>query len=444
VEASGAGSVPGAAAVPGSVEASGAGSVPGDVAVPGGSPAGAFDGSGLPVVRAAPSAPARAVERARRVPLARGAEALDLAAAGRCERAEPERPDAALVVARGRAGGVAGASGSAAGAGRASSAATRSRSDSTSARRARTSSERRMSSIASRTRPATETTSSMSSCARPRVPSLVAWSVRSNALMRPSAGPPPRSASPASFPFFLSFFLGTRSVYASMSLQVLRPHEPVAERVLLPGDPGRALRLAQRLLDAPRMLNHHRGLWGYTGAGADGKLLTIQSTGMGGPSAAIVAEELVALGARRLVRIGTCGALVDGAALGSLVVATAALPGDGTSRALGAAGPLPADPALLAGLRGAAGDALAGPVASADLFYDPDAARAAGWTAAGAVAVEMGAAALFAVAARHGAAAACVCLVSDLLASGSRERITPAALEAAEPELGRTGLAAFA
>src|SRR5439155_5041318 len=89
----------------------------------------------------------------------------------------------------------------------------------------------------------------------------------------------------------------------------LQPHAPVAERVLLPGDPGRALRLAQHLLDEPRMLNPHRGLWGYTGEAADGEPLTIQSTGMGGPSAAIVCEELVMLGARRLVRVGTCGAL---------------------------------------------------------------------------------------------------------------------------------------
>src|SRR5215217_6021129 len=69
---------------------------------------------------------------------------------------------------------------------------------------------------------------------------------------------------------------------------VLKPHEPVAERVLLPGDPGRALRLATQLLDGPRMLNHHRGLWGYSGPAADGAPLTIQSTGLGGPSAAAV------------------------------------------------------------------------------------------------------------------------------------------------------------
>ena len=90
--------------------------------------------------------------------------------------------------------------------------------------------------------------------------------------------------------------------------------------MLLPGDPGRALRLAQQLLDAPRMLNHNRGLWGYSGAAADGELLTIQSTGMGGPSAAIVVEELIALGARRLLRLGTCGALAGGLELGRLVI----------------------------------------------------------------------------------------------------------------------------
>ena len=72
--------------------------------------------------------------------------------------------------------------------------------------------------------------------------------------------------------------------------EILRPHEPVAERVLLPGDPGRALRLSTQLIDGPRMLNHHRGLWGYSGPGTDGAPLTIQSTGMGGPSAAMASS----------------------------------------------------------------------------------------------------------------------------------------------------------
>jgi DeoD family purine-nucleoside phosphorylase len=217
----------------------------------------------------------------------------------------------------------------------------------------------------------------------------------------------------------------------------LRPHEDVAERVLLPGDPGRALRLAQQLITGtPKMLNHNRGLWGYSGVAADGHPLTVQATGIGGPSAAIVAEELVMLGARRLLRVGTCGALSDDLVLGQLIAADAALPGDGASRALGATGPLEADPKLQAALH-----APSGLIVSADLFYDPDPARADGWRAAGAVAVEMEAATLFAVAARHGLAAACVCVVSDIVST--RERIGAEALLAAEEEMGRVALAAL-
>src|SRR5258708_19127513 len=116
----------------------------------------------------------------------------------------------------------------------------------------------------------------------------------------------------------------------------LPPTAPLAERVLLPGDPGRALLLAQVLLSEPRMFNHSRGVWGYTGTAADGELLSIQSTGMGGPSAAIVLHELAELGARRAIRVGTCGALAPSLQLGEVIVATGAVCADGTSRALGA------------------------------------------------------------------------------------------------------------
>ncbi len=217
----------------------------------------------------------------------------------------------------------------------------------------------------------------------------------------------------------------------------LRPHADVAERVLLPGDPGRALRLAQQLITGtPKMLNHNRGLWGYSGVAHDGVALTVQATGMGGPSAAIVVEELVALGARRLLRVGTCGALDDTLALGELLAADAALPEDGASRALGATAPLPADPGMLERLH-----ARRGLVVSADLFYDPDASRPEHWRAAGALAVEMEAATIFALAARHGLPAACLLVVSDLVAT--RERIGADALLAAEEEMGRVALAAL-
>lgn len=213
----------------------------------------------------------------------------------------------------------------------------------------------------------------------------------------------------------------------------LRPHAEVAERVLLPGDPGRALRLAQQLLAEPKMLNHHRGLWGYTGAAADGGPMTIQSTGLGGPSAAIVTQELIGLGARRLVRVGTCGALTD-LPLGSLVIAATVQAHDGASRALGADGELPADPGLLAGLQAAADGAASGRIVSTDLYYAPA-------PAGDALAVDLTTGAILAVAARDGAAAAAVLAVADRLATG--ERLDPDALEHAEVELGRVGAAAL-
>jgi uridine phosphorylase len=220
----------------------------------------------------------------------------------------------------------------------------------------------------------------------------------------------------------------------------LRPTAPLGERVLLPGDPGRALALAQALLDQPRMFNHHRGLWGYTGAAPDGQPLTIQSTGMGGPSAAIVLTELIALGARRAIRVGTCGALLDGLALGELVIARESICADGTSRALGAGERAAGDPALTAALHDRVPAALLGTIVSVDLFYGGD-ERARHNDA---VAVEMEAAALFAVGAAAGVPVACVLAVSDTFDGvGERERIDDEALLDAAERMGGAAIAAL-
>jgi DeoD family purine-nucleoside phosphorylase len=220
----------------------------------------------------------------------------------------------------------------------------------------------------------------------------------------------------------------------------LRPTAPLAERVLLPGDPGRALMLAQTLLQEPRMFNHHRGLWGYTGTAGDGELVTIQATGMGGPSAAIVLHELIALGARRAIRVGTCGALQPGLALGELILATEAICADGTSRALGAGERVSADPGLVEALRLHAPSARAGVVLSVDLFYEnghPGDGRKA-------LAVEMEAAALFAVGAASGTPVACVLAVSDTFApDGQRTRIDDHDLLAAAERMGAAAIAAL-
>ena len=219
----------------------------------------------------------------------------------------------------------------------------------------------------------------------------------------------------------------------------LRPAAELAERVLLPGDPHRALMVAQELLEGPKMFNHARGLWGYTGVAEDGDLLTIQSTGMGGPSAAIVCEELIALGARRLVRIGTCGALAGDVEAGELLAAEAVLPADGASEALGAGGPLSPDPELLKRLVEAG--ARPATVVSTDLFYDPR-DTAADWIAGGALAVEMEAAAVLIVAARREVAAACLVGVTDVPEANGARRMPVAEREALGLRLGEVGYAA--
>jgi len=220
----------------------------------------------------------------------------------------------------------------------------------------------------------------------------------------------------------------------------IHPTAPLAPRALLTGDPGRALLLAQELTEEPKMFNHNRGLWGYTGVASDGRPLTIMSHGMGGPSTAIVVEELCDLGLEIAVRVGTCGALAGGLALGDLVAVTAVIPGDGASAALGAREALLPDARLTERLVAIADHA--GTVASADLFYDPDPARAERWRAAGALAVEMEAATLLAVAARRGVRAACLLAVSDA-AAGAGERIGAESLERAAVRLGRAAAGAL-
>jgi uridine phosphorylase len=220
----------------------------------------------------------------------------------------------------------------------------------------------------------------------------------------------------------------------------LHPTSELAERVLLPGDPGRALALAQLLLIKPLMFNHHRGLWGYTGTAIDGELLTIQSTGMGGPSAAIIFSELLALGARRAIRVGTCGALHPGLSLGDLLIARECIGADGTSRALGAKERIPADPSLTEALIANTPSARVGTIVSVDLFYDdsrqqhpPDA-----------LAIEMEAATLFAVGSATSVPVACVLIVSDTFdASGARTRINDDLLIQAAETMGTAAVAAL-
>jgi len=115
----------------------------------------------------------------------------------------------------------------------------------------------------------------------------------------------------------------------------LRPSAPTAPDALLCGDPSRALAVAQAVLVKPRMSNHNRGLWGYYGTTPGGDELTVQATGIGGPSAAVVLGEMAELGLRRAIRVGTCSAHANAPTAGSGLVVERAIAADGTSAALG-------------------------------------------------------------------------------------------------------------
>jgi len=105
----------------------------------------------------------------------------------------------------------------------------------------------------------------------------------------------------------------------------------VADYVLLPGDPSRVEKIAS-FFDEARLVADYRGFITYSGR-VDGVGVTACSTGIGCPSTAIVVEELTRLGAKTLIRVGTTGALQPDIDVGDIVVATAAVRSDGTSRA---------------------------------------------------------------------------------------------------------------
>jgi DeoD family purine-nucleoside phosphorylase len=209
-----------------------------------------------------------------------------------------------------------------------------------------------------------------------------------------------------------------------------------AEAVLLPGDPLRARHIAETFFDNPREVNSERGMLGYTGT-FEGTPISVQSSGMGCPSAAIVVEELVQLGVKRIVRVGTCGGLQSDMTLGDLVLAISAVPSDGTMLTYTGGEPHAptADFELVhAAVHQARHDGTkirVGPCVSSSTFYDPDTGRAQRWSDRGVLAVEMEAAILFTVAAIRRIQAACLLTVSDIIVKGEFVRISDDELRAA-------------
>ncbi|SDH11933.1 purine-nucleoside phosphorylase [Alloyangia pacifica] len=195
----------------------------------------------------------------------------------------------------------------------------------------------------------------------------------------------------------------------------------IAETVLLPGDPLRAEWVAQTFLDDAECVNRVRGMYGFTGFWK-GHRVSVHGSGMGMPSLSIYANELIRdYGAKTLIRIGSCGAMQQSVSVRDVILAMTAsslsTPSRGIFRELNFA------PCADYGLLRAAADAAerigakphVGGIYSADVFYDerPDLNEI--MTRHGILGVEMEAAELYNLAARHGVRALAVLTVSDHL-----------------------------
>lgn len=226
----------------------------------------------------------------------------------------------------------------------------------------------------------------------------------------------------------------------------------IAETVLLPGDPYRARWAAETFLDDHRLVNEVRGMLGFTGTWK-GHKVTIQGSGMGMPSLSIYVNELIRdYGAQTLIRIGSCGGMQDHVGLRDIILAmTATTLGTPSSAIFREVNYAPcADWGLL---RSAAASAEAraasvhvGGIYSSDVFYDERPDLNEQMVRHGILGVEMEAAELYTLAARHQRRALAVLTVSDHLITGEalpsdqRERsfgeMVEIALEAAFAQAG--------
>ena len=206
-----------------------------------------------------------------------------------------------------------------------------------------------------------------------------------------------------------------------MSIHIGAKPGEIAETVLMPGDPYRAKWAAETFLKDVVCINQVRGMLGFTGTW-NGHRVTIQGSGMGMPSLSIYANELIRdFGAKSLIRIGSAGAMQHHVKVRDIVIAmtasTISTPSRGFFRELSFA-PC-ADFGLLekavAAARAKGTPTHVGGIYSADVFYDERPDLNEMMTRHGVLAVEMEAAELYTVAARHGIRALAVLTVSDHL-----------------------------
>ena len=198
----------------------------------------------------------------------------------------------------------------------------------------------------------------------------------------------------------------------------------VNDIALIPGDPGRVDRIAG-LCDDSDVVAQNRE-YKVVNATYEGTDLTICSTGIGCPSAAIAVEELHAVGVETVIRVGTTGALQSDIEIGDMIVATGAAKNEGTSRRYEAVEyPAVPDYGVLSALVDSAEanneDVHVGPIASDDAFYAETDEYVADWEAANILSVEMEAAAVFSLTRRKGMRAGAICTVDGNLVEGTQK-----------------------
>ncbi|MCH2163171.1 MAG: purine-nucleoside phosphorylase [Marinovum sp.] len=209
-----------------------------------------------------------------------------------------------------------------------------------------------------------------------------------------------------------------------MSVHIGAQHGDIAETVLMPGDPYRAKWVADTFLKNARCINEVRGMLGFTGIW-NGHMVTVHGSGMGMPSLSIYANELIRdFGAKTLIRIGSCGGMQNSVNIRDVIIAmtasTLSTPSRSIFKELSYA-PC-ADWELLRAAASAAEQLQVathvGGIYSSDVFYDERPDLNEQMTRHGILAVEMEAAELYTVAARHGARALAILTVSDHLVTG--------------------------
>lgn len=206
----------------------------------------------------------------------------------------------------------------------------------------------------------------------------------------------------------------------------------VAPFVLLPGDPKRARFIADNFFDDPELYSDHRGLLGFTGT-YKGVPVSVQTTGMGCPTTAIVVEELIRLGASTLVRVGTAGVINREVEPGELIIATGSVPNDGTTRQYlnGAAyAPVP-DHSVVAALTSTAAQVErrthVGLIQTEDAFYATTPEHVAELEARGILGIEMEASVLFLLGKLRNVRTGCALVASNRI--GDPQLVAPEVLQ---------------